>query len=162
MGKKIEITSYFEVFEKIEDLDSKWQLLVKKAKEAGNKAHAPYSEFLVGAAVLLDDGNIVIGSNQENAAYPSGLCAERVTLFAASSQFPQNKIERLAVVARKSTSDSYTSASPCGSCRQVISEYETKNNHPILILMVGPEGRFILCQGIDNLLPLKFSSKDFL
>jgi len=126
-----------------------------KAEEAAKGAYAPYSKFKVGAAVLLDNGKIITGSNQENASYPLGLCAERVALFAASAQNPGVKITGMAV-----TSSSENPVSPCGACRQVMAEYETLHKNEMGILLKGASKKIIATSGVKNLLPLMFSGKD--
>ena len=120
--------------------------LLSSAKRSAANAYAPYSKFKVGAAILLKNGKIISGNNQENAAYPSGLCAERVALFFASSQYPGQTIKAIAVT-----------NVPCGACRQAILEYETKQRSPIRIIM-QKENNIIISEGISHLLPLAFNS----
>ena len=132
--------------------------LLKKAEAVRNDAYAPYSSFQVGAAILLENEEIVIGNNQENASYPSGLCAERVAVFQAGARFPGEKMLTIAISA---TSKNYvvdTPAGPCGNCRQSIAEYEQKQKTPIAILMRGQKGKIYKCNSIAELLPLAFSS----
>ncbi|MFY0651183.1 MAG: cytidine deaminase [Cyclobacteriaceae bacterium] len=129
--------------------------LIKKAKTASDKAYAPYSTFQVGAALLLDNDSIVLGNNQENAAYPSGLCAERVTLFHAGSNYPDQKILMLAIAAKPIGATHYVHASPCGSCRQVMFEYYNKQNASFQLLLVQPDDK-IMKVGASDLLPLAF------
>src|ERR1700740_1109022 len=117
------ISVSYDVYQSINDLEEKDQFLLEKAKEAMENAYAPYSKFKVGAAVELDNGIIITGNNQENAAYPSGLCAERTAAFYASSQYPHQKVNAIAVTTK---SDSIEPVTPCGSCRQALSEYEMK------------------------------------
>lgn len=157
MDKRLEINIKIEVVESENDLDDAWQLLIQKAKEASYSAYAPYSDFNVGAAVQLDNDIIVTGNNQENAVYPTGLCAERVALFAASSQYPKNAVKRMAIMAQKGKKGKFLPATPCGGCRQAISEYETKGKIPIRVLMMGPHHTLYLVNNSDSLLPLKFS-----
>ena len=157
MEKTLEINIRIKIAESEKDLDQSWQLLLQKAKEASFRAYAPYSNFNVGAAVLLDNNEIITGNNQENAVYPTGLCAERVALFAAGSQYPESTIKRIAIIARKGKAGTFLPASPCGGCRQAISEYESKGKSPIMILIPGPDNTFYIVNGIDSLLPLKFS-----
>jgi cytidine deaminase len=125
------------------------------AKKAVNRAYAPYSHFQVGAAVLLANGEIVVGSNQENVAYPSGLCAERTALFYANSQFPDTPVEAIAVAAY--TNGDYTDdpVPPCGSCRQVILETQNRYAHPVKILLCG-KNEIYCVPSIAELLPLSF------
>jgi cytidine deaminase len=130
--------------------------LLDTALRAVEKAYAPYSAFKVGAAVLLEGGLIVSGSNQENAAYSSGLCAERVAVFAASSEYPGRIIERIAVVS-KDKNGQLRSVTPCGSCRQVLYEYERRQDHAISVLMIGEDETLLEFKNIDSLLPFGFS-----
>ena len=128
------------------ELSSSDHGLLSAAKKSSTHAYAPYSRFKVGAAVLLGNQKIISGNNQENAAYPSGLCAERVALFFASGQHPTEKIKAIAVT-----------AVPCGACRQAMLEYETKQKSPVRIIMQSGNKVFI-ADGIDNLLPLAFTA----
>jgi cytidine deaminase len=128
------------------------------ALDASFKAYAPYSHFYVGAAVLLEDGTIVLGNNQENAAYPSGLCAERTALFAAGANYPGKRVMKLAIAAR---SNDYTVDSPiypCGACRQVMSEFEQISKHPMEIFMMGSKGAIHVVNGLINILPVAFDA----
>jgi len=137
--------------------------LFAQAVEAMRSAYAPYSEFSVGAAVELVNGVVVIGSNQENIAYPSGLCAERVALFAASSQYPGVPVKALAIAARHKSDLAQKGAgsvTPCGACRQVMMEYERMLAHPIRILTGAPEGEIIILDKAERLLPLVFFSAE--
>jgi cytidine deaminase len=122
-------------------------------------AYAPYSEFHVGAAVLLENGEIIAGNNQENAAYPSGLCAERVALFYAGSQYPTIAIKTIAISVKSKNVIISEPLSPCGGCRQVIAEYENKFKKPIRIIMSGEKGQIYIANSIESLLPLMFSKK---
>ncbi len=156
---QIKIESVFELYKDISDLSREEQELLNKAKEACNDAYAPYSKFYVGSAVLLINGSIVTGNNQENAAYPSGLCAERVALFAASANQKNSAVKTLAIACKSASVIINTPVTPCGACRQVIAEYQEKYNHPIRILMTGEKGEVYACNGIEQLLPLMFNSK---
>lgn len=156
--KEITKTATIQVFENQNELPTDVQNLMLKAIEIRKKAYAPYSKFRVGAAILLDNGLIVQGSNQENAAYPSGLCAERVAIYHAGSVYPDSKILKIAISA---TSDSFVSTTPippCGSCRQSISEYETKQENLIEIYFMGAEGEVYKSNSIADLLPFSFGS----
>lgn len=133
--------------------------LVDCAKEACKHAYAPYSQFHVGAAALLDNGKVVSGSNQENAAYPSGTCAERTTLFYAGAQYPDNAVTKLAIAAYKGGEYTATPTAPCGACRQVILETEHRYNTPIEILLYGKDKTYII-NSIESLLPLCFGKTD--
>lgn len=131
-------------------------LLVNQAKEATFRSYAPYSHFYVGAAVLLSNGVIVTGSNQENAAYPSGTCAERTTVFYANSQYPDQAITKIAVAARGTDGNFLTGPiPPCGACRQVLIEYEKKGGCNIEVMLYGTAGTYCL-QSVKDLLPLTF------
>lgn len=131
--------------------------LIKAALDATYRSYAPYSHFSVGAAVLLENGNILTGNNQENAAYPSGLCAERTALFYANSQYPEVPVKALTIVARdKSGSVTVQPISPCGACRQVMLETEKRFGKPIRILLSGTE-KTIVIENALSLLPFAFS-----
>lgn len=143
---------------KREELIEAERLLTERAIEAARKAYAPYSRFHVGAAALLANGEIVSGSNQENAAYPSGLCAERVTVFYAGAQYPESPIRTLAVTAMVN-GELKDEISPCGACRQVLLEAEQRYGCPIRILLCGKEKVIALSSAAD-LLPLCFGKED--
>ena len=130
--------------------------LMMKAIEARSKAYAPYSKFTVGAAILLDNGIVVQGSNQENAAYPSGLCAERVAIFYAGATYPNAKIVKMFITASPQDRDLEEPIPPCGSCRQAIAEYEFKQDIPIEILFMGAKGLIYKSDSLKNILPLIF------
>ncbi len=149
---KIEI----EEFESSKSLPEEEKRLLEKAVEAVNKSYAPYSEFHVGAAVLLENGEVISAGNQENAAYPSGLCAERVALFYAKSQYPDVKVKSIAVTARSDNFSIEGPLPPCGACRQVIAETEKRQDSPIDILMAGEKGPVHKVTGIESLLPFTF------
>ena len=134
------------------------QSLMQQAIEIRKKAYAPYSHFRVGAALLLDNGKIVLGSNQENAAYPSGLCAERVAIYQAGAVYPEAKIVMIAISAASDSNPTLTPIPPCGSCRQSIAEYEFKQDIPIEIYFMGESGEVYRSNSINNLLPLSFNS----
>lgn len=136
------------------EISKEYQNLIQHSQDALKGSYAPYSNFPVGAAVLLEGGEIVIGSNQENAAYPSGLCAERTALFFTGASHPKAKIKALAVVVQNQIG---RFPFPCGSCLQVISEFQDKQNEAIDILMVHPNtGEVLLSKGVENLLPYAF------
>ncbi|MBR4644045.1 MAG: cytidine deaminase [Bacteroidaceae bacterium] len=132
--------------------------LISAAKDATKGSYAPYSGFCVGAAVRLEDGTVVIGCNQENVAFPSGLCAERTALFAANAQHPDQPVLSLAIAARNADGFLPQPIPPCGACRQVISGVEQRYNQPIRILLYGTAGTHVT-DGIDALLPLQFSDE---
>jgi cytidine deaminase len=158
---KITISSHFDVFESLEELSPEIQNLMLKAVAVRKKAYAPYSNFKVGAALLLDNDEIVLGSNQENAAFPSGLCAERVAIFHAGAVFPEAKILKMAVSAASENATTNSPIPPCGSCRQSIAEYEIKQHTPIEIYFMGEIGLIYKSESLKNLLPLLFD-KNFL
>lgn len=133
--------------------------LILAAKRATQNSYSPYSNFKVGAAVLLSNGEILSGSNQENAAYPSGLCAERTTIFYANSLHPDSPITTLAIAAHTRGGFTPTPAAPCGACRQVILESETRYKQPIRILLYG-DNEIYMAESIRALLPLCFTSDD--
>lgn len=140
-------------FEELNDIDRK---LLDTALQACHKAYAPYSGLHVGAAVLLEGGLIVAGSNQENAAFPSGLCAERVAIFSASAEYPGRIIEKVLVVA-KDKDGGFRPVTPCGGCRQVMLEYEYIQSHPVRVLMMNQEEVFMEFADIRSLLPMGFN-----
>lgn len=142
-----------------DELSDQDKQLIDKAKEMTQHSYAPYSKFRVGAAALLANGAIVTGSNQENAAYPSGLCAERTTLFYANSQYPDQAVLTLAVAARTEQDFIDNPIPPCGACRQVILETETRYKHPVRILLYGKKEIYLI-KGIRDLLPLSFDGSD--
>jgi cytidine deaminase len=159
--KEIKIESTFTVFDNLIELPKDVSYLMKKAIEARQKAYAPYSNFTVGAAILLENNEIVTGNNQENASYPSGLCAERTAIYFAGSQFPNVKIIRMAITAGSKIKQTTEPIPPCGACRQAISEYEVKQNVPIEIYFMGETGKIVKSNSLANLLPLIFD-KSFL
>ena len=132
--------------------------LIAAAKHATEKSYAPYSNFKVGAALLLENGEIVTGNNQENAAYPSGLCAERVTIFYANSVYPDQKIEAIAIAAWANNTFTKDAITPCGGCRQVLLEAENRFSAPMRILMYSEEGIYVV-NTIKTLLPLSFGDE---
>ena len=129
-----------------------------KAHKAGEQAYAPYSHFKVGAALLLESGKTVIGNNQENAAYPSGMCAERVAIYHAGAHFPNTTIVAMALTARSVKQRSSTPVPPCGACRQAIAEYEVKQKSPIAIYFMGHTGSVFKSNSVKDLLPLIFDN----
>ncbi len=149
------------IFESLAELSKEEQELINLALQARENAYAPYSHFKVGAAVLLENEQVVIGSNQENASYPSGLCAERVAVFQAGAKFPGVPILKIAIVASSENTTTRKPAAPCGNCRQSIFEYENRQENPIELLLMGEEGPIYKCHSIQDILPLAFGS-DFL
>ncbi|HHB51691.1 MAG TPA: cytidine deaminase [Saprospiraceae bacterium] len=159
--KKIEIKTEILVAENIEDLNSEDKTLLMEAKNALEKSYSNYSNFKVGAAVLLENGEIINGANQENAAYPMCLCAERVALAAASSIYPQSPVKAIAVTVKNPVNKVTTPAAPCGACRQVMSETEDRYGTKMKVIMQGEEGEIYQVQSVKDLLPLFFTG-DFL
>jgi cytidine deaminase len=159
--KKITITTQFTAYNAVHDLPNDVQNLMAQAIAVRKNAYAPYSRFRVGAAILLDNGKIVLGSNQENAAYPSGLCAERVAIFQAGAIYPNAKILKMAITAASDTNKTKTPIPPCGACRQSIAEYEIKQETPIEIYFMGELGDIYRSESLKNLLPFMFD-KNFL
>jgi cytidine deaminase len=145
-----------EYFKDIEDLDNESKYLVHKAKEATAHSYAPYSRFQVGAALILEDGTVVTGSNQENASYPLCMCAERVALYNAACQFPKKTIVKMAVVAHKRNQKDLTPATSCGACAQVMLEFEGRQKKPIQVIMLGAKNQWVKCSQVSVLLPLGF------
>jgi len=157
--EKLVLHSEFEVYASASDLDPQEQHLLQRAKDALKAADAPYSNFFVGAAVLLENGEVIIGNNQENAAYPSGLCAERVAIFYAGAQYPGVPVKAIAVACKAQNQVINDPVSPCGACRQAIAEYETRYAQPIRIIMSGEGGKIYAANSIEALLPLMFNRK---
>ena len=141
-----------------QELNEEDRQLIDAAKEATNRSYAPYSKFSVGAAALLNNGIVITGTNQENAAYPSGLCAERTTLFYANSQYPDQPVKTLAIAARTQHGFLESPIPPCGSCRQVLMETEQRYNQAMRVLLYG-EKEILIINGTKDLLPLSFGSE---
>ncbi|WP_405565539.1 cytidine deaminase [Polaribacter sp. Asnod6-C07] len=156
--KKIEIATTATLYNDVSELTSEDKMLMDKAIEARHKAYAPYSKFNVGAALLLENNKIVLGNNQENAAYPSGMCAERVAIWKAGSEFPGVKILKLAITASSSITKVDKPVGPCGACRQSLSEYEIKQKQSFPILFMGEVGEIVKTESLRSLLPFSFDS----
>ena len=154
--KNIKIEINLKEFDAVSELPVSIQKLMNKAHEAREKAYAPYSRFKVGAALQLKSGEIVTGNNQENAAYPSGLCAERTAIYYAGAQYPNVRILEMAITATSKNAPTTKPIPPCGACRQAISEYEVKQDYPIVIYFMGESGKVIKSDSLANLLPLVF------
>ncbi len=152
-----EIKIAYQEFDSVEQLDPKDRELAEAAIEATKGSYAPYSRFNVGAAVRLDTGMIIKGANQENAAYPSGLCAERTALFYASANYPENAVTSIAIAAGQNGKICDNPATPCGACRQVMAQYQLKGKQPMSIILAG--GRKVWkFEKVDDILPLIFDS----
>jgi cytidine deaminase len=156
--KTTEIKIVIHEFENIDELPVNDQNLLLEARRITGQAYAPYSGFHVGAAVLLENGLIVSGNNQENSAYPSGLCAERVALFYANANYPDSGVKTIAISAAKNDVLVNEPVKPCGSCRQALAETEVRFKAPIRIILDGQDGILVL-NGVESLLPLSFSNK---
>lgn len=154
--KEVKIETTLQVYDHLNDTPKEVQDLMEQAISAREKAYAPYSKFNVGAALLLKNKEIITGSNQENASYPSGLCAERTAIYFAGAKYPEEKIIRMAISASSKIHTTITPIPPCGACRQAISEYENKQNHPIEIYFMGESGKVVRSNSLANLLPLGF------
>jgi cytidine deaminase len=150
----------YEVYDSIDELTEEDAWLLDEAREVTQNAYAPYSKFKVGAAAKLLNGEIVKGTNQENASYPVGLCAERVLLSAASSLFPKVGIETMAISYDNANGESDQPISPCGICRQTLKEFETRTSHHIRIILGGMHGKVYVIPSADYLLPLSFTADD--
>ncbi len=157
--KKVTIKSEYIIYDSISDLNIENKNLFQEAIKARDTAYAPYSNFLVGTAILLENGKIISGSNQENAAYPSGLCAERVAIFYAAAKYPNIVIKKMVITAKSNNKKVDQPIAPCGSCRQSISEYEIKQKQDITLLFMGETGKIIKSASLKNLLPLSFDKK---
>ena len=161
--QKKDIVFTYCVYDSIEALTSPDKLLLQTAREATGDAYAPYSYFTVGAAALLYNGEIVKGSNQENASSPAGLCAERVLLSAVSSFYPKIGIDTIAIsYFNKKNNKSGKPVAPCGICRQSILEYQLQQKKPIRIIIAGMEGEIFIIDNAMQLLPFSFSGSDML
>ena len=156
MEREIKIT--FEAIANYEALDQTEKKLFNAARKIRDKAYAAYSHFHVGCAILLENGEIITGSNQENAAYPSGLCAERTTIFWTAANFPDMKIKKLFVIGAPKDAVSSTPIPPCGACRQSILEYEAKQKDGIEIYFASLDGEIFKTESIRDLLPFSFDS----
>lgn len=146
----------YELHENLETLPQVFQSLIQSARNIALQAYAPYSLFNVGAAILLENGLVVTGNNQENMAFPSGLCAERVAAFYAGAQYPDQKFKALAISVKAEKFEVDQPLAPCGSCRQSLLEYELKQNELIDIFLSGQTGPVIHIKGVQSLLPLHF------
>ncbi|OAD45651.1 cytidine deaminase [Polaribacter atrinae] len=156
--RKIEVSTSATVYNDISELSVEDKMLMQKAIESRNKAYAPYSKFHVGAALLLDNGEIVLGNNQESAAYPSGMCAERVAIWKAGSAYPDMKIVKLAITASSTITKVNKPIGPCGACRQTLSEYEINQKTPFQVLFMGEVGEVVVTESLLSLLPFSFDS----
>jgi len=150
----------FEEYDSIEDLSPTDALLVSEARKATSLAYAPYSNFKVGAYALLNNGSYLKGSNQENASYPVGICAERALLASIGQLFPNEPIVSMAISYDNLNGKSNKPLSPCGMCRQALQEYESRVNQPIRLLLSGLEGKIFIIEQSNSLLPFSFKGDD--
>ena len=157
--KKERFICPYTVYDNLDEMDPQDAELMRRAHEATQSAYAPYSKFNVGAAVRLANGEIVTGNNIENAAYPSGLCAERVAMFGAMAKFPGVAFEALAVTAHSQTKVIAEPVAPCGACRQVMVEVEQLSKRPLRVMCQGQEGPIMVFEGIESLMPFIFLDK---
>ena len=156
--KKIDVVASATIYDDVSELPSDIQALMNKAVEARKRAYAPYSKFKVGAALLLENNQIILGNNQENAAYPSGMCAERVAIWKAGSEYPGISVKQLVITASSSNSKVDRPVGPCGACRQTLSEYEINQKEPIEIYFMGEVGKVVKSESLLSLLPFSFDS----
>lgn len=156
MEKKTIVTQIH--FYQFDELTSELQTLITKAKEQTHKSYSPYSQFAVGAAILMEDGKIFAGSNQENAAYPSSLCAERTTMYFANAQCPDTAIKAIAIAAFTNNDYLEEPISPCGACRQALLESEARFGKNMQVLLYGKKGIYIV-DSVKDLLPLCFTQE---
>jgi len=154
--EEITIQTKLFLFQSIEKLPAGIQSLMKKAIEVRLTAYAPYSNFQVGTAVLLKSGRVVLRSNQENAAFPSGLCAERTAVFSAGANFPNDEMVCICISGSSTIKDTLEPVPPCGACRQSLLEYENKQKTIIPIYFMGKSGKVIHSPSVKNLLPFIF------
>ncbi len=158
--KNVEIICRLTEYKDETELEADDRLLLSEAKASMKNAYAPYSHFHVGAAVLLENGKIIRGNNQENASYPTGLCAERVAIFSAGANYPGVKIKAIGIAAYSDQFNVDMPVAPCGSCRQVIAEYEHLFKNNIRIIMSGESGQVLVSENISSLLPFQFNGDD--
>jgi cytidine deaminase len=149
----------YQVYQSKDELPARWAALLQQAIDATERSYAPYSNFRVGAAILLDNGEVVCGSNQENAAFPSGLCAERSACFYAGAAYPGAKMLAIAVAARQDGELTETPTYPCGACRQALVQYESKGGVPMAVI-VGSATRVEVFSSVKDLLPFVFDNLD--
>jgi cytidine deaminase len=158
--KTEEFTFSISVYDSIDELSQEDAFILSEARSVTQFAYAPYSNFLVGAAAKLVNGETITGTNQENASYPAGICAERVLLSCAASQYPGTGIETMAIAYNNLKGKSDSPVSPCGICRQSFTEFQQRTNTPIRIILSGMEGKVQVIENAAYLLPLVFGSDD--
>ena len=157
MAKKLIHSVELTVYTSVDELSNNDRELIERAKKVSKTAYAPYSQFYVGAAIRLSSNEIIEGSNQENMAYPSGMCAERVAIYYANSFHSDAKIDTIAVTAFAKSFDVNHPVSPCGACRQSMAEYELKQKQPIRLIMTGESGDIYVAESIETILPFMFN-----
>lgn len=155
--KKVSKEIVSEIYSSIDELPEADRKVLEMAIHVAPEAYAVYSNFHVGAAVELEDGEILCGTNQENVAYPSGICAERTAFYYAGSRYPNKKILRVGITAHSKNFKVDYPVSPCGACRQAMSEYENKQGRPIRVIMMGEEGEIRVMESVSDLLPFVFN-----
>jgi len=158
--KKEKFEFSFEVYDSIDELNENDKWLLNEARHVTKRAYAPYSKFYVGAAAKLSNGKKVTGTNQENASFPVGICAERVLLGAASSLYPDTSIETIAVSYQSTIVKSDHPISPCGMCRQALQEFELRMEKPVRLILAGMEGKVYVINSASQLLPLAFTNEE--
>lgn len=159
MNKK-EYHFSFDEYDSIDELNNRDADLLKAARAMTNNAYAPYSKFFVGAVAQLSNGKQIAGTNQENASYPVGLCAERALLAAAATQYPGIPIESMAISYRNTSKVGHYPLSPCGMCRQALQEFEERTQHPVRLILAGLEGNVFIIEKASQLLPLAFTGNE--
>ena len=157
---KVDYAFSYEVYDSIEELQESDKLLLNEARKVTQHAYAPYSHFRVGAVAKLDNGEVIKGTNQENASFPIGLCAERVLLASSASLFPDVPIDTIAISYHNENGESDHPISPCGICRQSLLEYETKLKHPIRVILGGLQGKVYIIDRAAMLLPFSFNAEE--
>lgn len=158
--KKEKFEFDYEAYDSIDELNKKDAWLLNEAREVTTQAYAPYSKFYVGAVAKLANGEIVAGSNQENASFPVGICAERVLLASISSLYPATPIETIAISYQSEEVKSDHPISPCGMCRQALQEFEGRMKNPVRLILGGMEGKVFIIKSAGLLLPLAFTSEE--
>lgn len=156
--KKIDITASGFVYEHMTELSDEDRKLMEAAIAASKNSYSPYSSFKVGAALLMEDGSIITGSNQENAAYPSGMCAERVAVWKAGATYPGKKVLKIAITANSPNKKVDVPVGPCGACRQTLLEYEINQKKPMEILFMGEIGKVVKLSSVSTTLPFSFDA----
>ena len=152
----------YTIYQSASEMPEEYVSLMQRAINQLEFAYAPYSQFLVGAALILDNGEVFVGNNQENASFPLCMCAERVALYSLGAAHQSFQIKALAITAKNLKKEHKGFCMPCGACRQVIQEFEQRQETPITLLLSGDDDQVMQIKGIDKILPLSFSSKDLL